>query len=618
MTTKRTSDMKTIIRIPQGAHRSLLPSFRRGWAWLLFLMASVLLTSCRDYYDETATERQNTEDMAMLRINVYAPSSNTTRAEDTEAAERAERVISSIRVYAFLNEGASSTQQAIGYAIVDNTASMAVTDELEYQWAEMGLPRTVIGKKLDFYAMVNMKGTGFENVEALGYAPTRQAVETCTFTAFGTTNPVTGSVPVGGLPASRILKGVTPVASLEGPNRLNITLLRAVGKYRFFFAKPQGFVGEITKIELDANVLPSSELVMPAPSTDNTVLPHTNAVTLPTGATMTSTALLYNTPLTNIKEVAEPEKYKKNGNGVTETFSQYIARLTDATDGVTEYTAGLTYIRESNAPLKGKIYYKIGNVEKEPKEFILKTEDSETHTSSCFPRNHYSVVYAYFQGGGLYVEPQVQPWQWGGELNFFSKTTLQLNVDDQYNIYVDEGEEKKFKYLMYSPDEDGNGEPDYNNWDNNYCAIANGFDGARPKYSPWLVLKTTSMSILQLQTDNTNFGFIVAEKTTDGENTYTYSSILDEVNIPAGKNVVTNFYVVPKGDFNLANPPSRFVNVTLIERNTTGTDEISVHRLPWISILPGSQSHETAQFYYVTGTEYQQNIDGTVSTLSKQ
>ena len=126
------------------------------------------------------------------------------------------------------------------------------------------------------------------------------------------------------------------------------------------------------------------------------------------------------------------------------------------------------------------------------------------------------------------------------------------------------------------------------------------------------------MSILQLQTDNTNFGFIVAEKTTEGANTYTYSSILDEVNIPAGKNVTTYFYVVPKGDFNLANPPSRFVNVTLIERNTTGTDEISIHRLPWNSVLPGAQSHETAQFYYVTGTEYQQNIDGTNLTLSKQ
>lgn len=614
--------MKTIIRIPQGAHRSLLPSFRRGWAWLLFLMASVLLTSCRDYYDETATERQNTEDMAMLRINVYAPTSDSysTRAEDTDPATIAERTMHDLKVWAFLSSGGDDAV-AIGYA-----SKSGLNQYEEYQWLEMGLPKGVIRQSLDFYAIANATGTGFEEIDNLGTTPTRSQLENAKFTAFGTTNAVTGGVPATGLPASRILKGVEfPNASeniVSEANQLSILLLRAVGKYRFFFAKPTGFEGQITKIELNENVLPASELMMPAPSTNNATLPHTPSVTLPSGVSMSSAVLTYtaNIASNNIKEVDDPEAFLKRTN---ETFTEYIARLTNTTTGVTEYTNGLTYIRESNAPLKGKIYYKIGNGEEASKEFVLQTEDPDDHSANnavhhCFPRNHYSVVYAYFKGGGLYVVPMAMPWQWGGELNFFSKTTLQLNVDDQYNIYVDEGEEKKFKYLMYSPDEDGNGEPDYNNWDNNYCAIANGFDGARPKYSPWLVLKTTSMSILQLQTDNTNFGFIVAEKTTDGENTYTYSSILDEVNIPAGKNVVTNFYVVPKGDFNLANPPSRFVNVTLIERNTTGTDEISVHRLPWNSILPGSQSHETAQFYYVTGTEYQQNIDGTVSTLSKQ
>jgi hypothetical protein len=587
-------------------------------------MASVLLTSCRDYYDETATQQQNTEDMAMLRINVYAPTSDSysTRAEDTDPATNDERTMHDLKVWAFLSS-AGNDAVAIGYA-----SKSGLNQYEEYQWLEMGLPKGVIRQSLDFYAIANATGTGFEEIDNLGTTPTRSQLEDAKFTAFGTTNAVTGRVPTTGLPASRILKGVKfPNASeniVSEANQLSILLLRAVGKYRFFFAKPTGFEGQITKIELNEDVLPASELMMPVPISDNATLPHAPTVKLPSGVGMSSAVLTYSTSLASddIKEVAEPEKFEKDGDG-EETFTQYIARLTDETNGVTEYIAGLTYIRESNAPLTGKIYYKIGNGEEVSKGFVLQTEDPSDHNANnavhhCFPRNHYSVVYAYFKGGGLYVVPLVQPWQWGGELNFFSKTTLQLNVDDQYNIYVDEGEEKKFKYLMYSPDEDGNGEPDYNNWDNNYCAIANGFDGARPKYAPWLVLNTTSMSILQLQTDNTNFGFIVAEKTTEGENTYTYSSILDEVNIPAGKNVTTYFYVVPKGDFNLANPPSRFVDVTLIERNTTGSDEISIHRLPWNSVLPGAQSHETAQFYYVTGTEYQQNIDGTNLTLSKQ
>ena len=610
--------MKTIIRIPQGAHRSLLPSFRRGWAWLLFLMASVLLTSCRDYYDETATEQQNTEDMAMLRINVYSPSMNSTRADEELIADEseAEGKIWDVRIYAFPN-GTNPNDVAIGY-IVDNNVggAMAYTDV-------MGLPKSAVNQNLDFYIMANVSKLNSESINNLEYAPTRDAVETATFDAFGTTRPVNSVPAQQGLPASQLLKNVRPVLSLEGSNELKgIKLTRAVSKFRFFFANTTGNNGaSITKIVIysDDNVaaagqgntlLPASEYIMPKEgSTDKTKL--TDAINIPTPATPVSGVITYNTGFT-INQVEDPEEYKRTSS---QLFTEYESLLmTDLTSSC------LTYIRESGKPIKGKIWYKTSETATESvsQEFIIKADiETAGHNTAVFPRNHYSVVYAYFQGGGLYVEPQVQPWQWGGELNFFSKTTLQLNVDDQYNLYEEGGEEKKFKYLMYSPDEDGNGEPDYNNWDNNYCAIANGFDGARPKYAPWLVLNTTSMSILQLQTDNTNFGFIIAEKTSS-ENTYTYSSILDEVNIPAGKNVKTYFYVVPKGDFNLANPPSRFVNVTLIERNTTGTDEISVHRLPWNSILPGSQSHETAQFYYVTGTEYQQNIDGTVSTLSKQ
>ena len=598
----------------------------------MLLTVVALMPSCRDYYDEMPTEQQNnSEDMAMLRINVFAPSSSsyTTRTEDKEAAENAERVISSIRVYAYLNEEectealagefnttvANLKQLCIGYAIVDNTESMTVTEPgdddpgLEYQWAEMGLPKSVIGKRLDFYAMANMKGTGFEDVADLGYNPARQAVETCTFTAFGTTNAVTGSVPATGLPASRILKDVTPVESLEGPNSLSITLLRAVGKYRFFFAKPVGLDAQITKIELDADVLPTSELIMPEASTSNGVLPHSNSVALPDGATMSSAVLTYanpdNTPLlanNAIKAVASPESYVKTD---AEYFTDYVARLTNQETGVTEYPAGLTYIRESNAPLTGKIYYKIGSGGEKSADFVLQTEDIDDHHKTkdgqtvelnCFPRNHYSVVYAYFQGGGLFVKPQVQPWQWGGGLEFQSRTSVQLTAEP---YFADQG----YVYKMYSVDNDRD------TWADNYCAISYGYSSGIPTYGPRLILHTTTMNILQLSTNNTNFGFVVYNPGTG-----TAGSVVDKVIIPAGNNVVTQFFVVPKSAFNLAgsNPPNRFVNVTLIERISsiqTGDDsELSIGRLPWNHSLPGEESGTTAQFYYVTPTEYTSGI----------
>ena len=293
---------------------------------------------------------------------------------------------------------------------------------------------------------------------------------------------------------------------------------------------------------------------------------------------------------------------------VTENFIKYK----DGDNNTRYHDDFLTYLRETDKPLEITFYYR------------LRADENKIHKTTFtmaapndFARNHIWTVYAYFKGGGLYVVPQVMPWQWGGELEFFSKTTVQLTIDNTYNLYEDGGEEKHFNYLMYSPDEDNDGNPDYNNWDNNYCAVAYGFDGSRPTYSPWLVLRSTSMNMLQLQTDNTEFGFVLVN--TEDE---TFSNILDVIEIPAGKDVTTNFYVVPKEQLNLSNPPNRFVNVMLIERTASFSDndvpEISVNRLPWNSKLPGAESHETAQFYWVTATDYSQNMSGTTETLQKQ
>lgn len=620
------------------ASRYSILSFRRGWRWLMLLAAVALMPSCRDYYDEMPTEQQNnSEDMAMLRINVFAPSSSsyTTRTEDKEAAENAERVISSIRVYAYLNEEectealagefnttvANLKQLCIGYAIVDNTESMTVTEPgdddpgLEYQWAEMGLPKSVIGKRLDFYAMANMKGTGFEDVADLGYNPARQAVETCTFTAFGTTNAVTGSVPATGLPASRILKDVTPVESLEGPNSLSITLLRAVGKYRFFFAKPVGLDAQITKIELDADVLPTSELIMPEASTSNGVLPHSNSVALPDGATMSSAVLTYanpdNTPLlanNAIKAVASPESYVKTD---AEYFTDYVARLTNQETGVTEYANGLTYIRESDAPLTGKIYYKIGSGAEKPADFVLQTEDIDDHNKTeggqtvklnCFPRNHYSVVYAYFQGGALQVKPIVNDWIAGTTHSIISATDAALSISKTYT-------QGWYDYVMWSSDAVTYSTID---WDKNYCAVSYGYDadaGNRPKFATAFFVRSTSSNQLHIMCDNNAFGFITY---TTGQQDY--SAIQDEIIIPPGKrDYQTDFYLVPRHQLSLSE--SRYVNMMLVEDLGAG---MSLQRLPFNHVLPGPASGETARLYYVTPDEYEQAINNrnTIQTLT--
>ena len=607
--------MKTIIRIPQGAHRSLLPSFRRGGRWLMFLMASVLLTSCLDYYDEMPTEQQNTEDMAMLRISLFTPGNSTTRSEAQIDAAVSERKIFNIRVYAFLNaeeiqasEYSGSTledfldnQTALGYAIIDDVSQLTVTSDMEYQWAEMGLPKTVIGKKLDFYAMVNMKGDGFTNVEGLGYHPKRGDVEDCTFTAFGTadaktkTAGVTATEQTTGLPASRILKGVDPVESLEGQNTLHITLLRAVGKYEFYFAKPQNLTNtKVTKIVLKGNGVPTQEFVLPDASTDNDILPHPETVTLPSTDKETG-SIIYEDATIPVKDMATSVDLEALGKG---TFTQVLQNMTD--NSITRY--GLTYVRESDTKLTGEIYYSINGVAKaEPATFEIYTKDnpedadtddgntSHSHTSACFPRNHYSIVYAYFKGGNLYVKPNVQPWDLGGRYDYKTDVSARLGTLQQYLRW----------------DIDG----DLNSWLGSYVAVTHEWDNLSqvPGRTPLINLTTTSSESMYLQLDNRYFEFVV-EETVGDVTTYREIGVNNRLEISSGVNVVTKFFVRPIKAYDTAeNPaPSRECHMSLVNNGPVPA------KVPLRSNMPGyAEGVDEVWFYWVSPDDYKEYPNAT-------
>lgn len=578
------------------------------------LLAAGLLTACSEYESQAPAQG----DMTTLRINVYTPSSNsyTTRAEDTDPATDPERTMHDLKVWAFLSSQTGGDAVAVGYAFKSD-----LNQANEYQWLEMGLPKSVINQKLDFYAIANATGTGFEEVTALGYYPTRSAIESAKFTAFGTTNAVTGAVPKSGLPASRILKGVTPVTALEStpenPNRLSITLLRAVAKFRFFFAKPEGFDGQITKIELNENVLPSSELMMPAASTDNDVLPHTKAVTLPTGATMTSSTLTYATPLTNITALADANALESYVKTTDETFTTYVNRLAN---NLTEYTAGLTYIRESDAPLTGKIYYKIGGTDTEEKsvDFVLQTEDMEDHGTdgtvhNCFPRNHYSVVYGYFKGGKLEVKPLLQPWEW--------EEDHQVEMESKGEILISIlGDKGKQSYKVFDPTPNDGVFPSNINWNNAYVGVYYGEETdeenplfGQPLYSPLLHLKTKFSQPLTLHNTNPGFEFV---KVTIGEHGARSFEHMDEITIPAWTEgteeepnpaIDTYFFVVPKTELSDAaidvnNLPAERINkLYLLDENG--------YKLPVNpSFMPGPNNNEI-WFFYMNSLDAYHNLN---------
>ena len=546
----------------------------------MLLAAGLLTTACSTYETDDPLTVIERSDMATLRINVFTPGEMSTRAEGQESATSAERQIHSIRVYAYLNESECTQQlindyqltvsvdqlkqRCVGYAILDDTKDLSVNSDLEYTWVEMGLPRYTINKKLDFYAMANMEGDGFSEVKGLGYYPTRSAVEGCKFTAFGTTNHVSKEVPTTGLPASRILKGMTPVTSLEGDNQLSITLLRAVGKVRFFFAKPQGLTGaQVTAIKLNTTTgtektLPASALAMPTTDEEHSgfkVALHNTSVTLPADVSREATTIDYtdfaalnNDDETGMKQVDDPEVLVKGGKAdasITEDFSQYIDRLEQNT---TEYAAGLTYIRESDGKIYGTISYKLSATDTEKTaSFELYTADTETHTEPCFPRNHYSVVYAYFKGDKeLYVKPTVADWIDTDTLSYTMKLTTNMRLFDSW---------------LYRFDTDGDYTDYSKNWATSHMVVSSGLVAAgtegdvenRPLRSPQIQLVTTTgddaaiaATPLHLVLDNTtDFQFVTAVK----ENGIIKEcKVSDVIDIAKGENVYTYFYIIPKSE----------------------------------------------------------------------
>lgn len=601
---------------------------------LLMMLVAVLLPAACVTGDDGYPEEDGATYLTVYVYNANQPA--TTRADVSYvSATDAESKVHTLQMWIF-EHGGDSDGQLVAYHETETSAMSATNTSEQYQ---LLVSEDFATRKPDVDVYVVANAATYSS-ETLTNTTTRAQLDAALLSGFGTTALVQ-SVPTTGLPMSGVLKGLhilgdkptlmvgkpgtTTTAEATAQNMASVQLVRAVSKLRFVFCYPSDMPGvEISAITLDREVIPSEEYLFlegdynEALNGTDTYKLHVNSTAgyAPATATPLISAAVQST--TAYKTIATYDDTRESPTdyaySTTKTYSPNYEAYVDGLISDGKLTQmGLTYLRESDRQLSGTISWKRQNDDR-----TWPATPTVSHFTMLLPgdfsRNHTWTVYAYFTSTGLYVKPIAMPWQWGGEMTIMSKTTVQLNINNTFNLY---GNEQHFNYLMYSPDEDGNGTPDYNNWENNYCAIAYGYDGSRPRFAPWLELRTTSMEMLRLETDNTEFGFVLYDSE-EG----TYSSVLDELEIPAGKNVLTHFYVVPKENLNLSNPPNRIVNVMLIEQVTTFADntmpEVSVNRLPWNSELPGAESHETAQFYWVTANEYSQNVEGTVETLRKQ
>ena len=393
---------------------------RLGMAIAALLMLSTM-ASCSDQDSQVPA----TGDEAYLNLSFSTASTTTSRAggaedignNETQANPNQESDIHSIKVWVF-KSGTGASANPIAYkedntptAVGGGTANGNYTLNLRFL-------RKINGeelKNIDLYILANSESTNMadklngKNLRSI----TRAELQGVTFDdPFGINTEgkaQTTKVPNGkGLPISRAITNIelaNHVADTEIEAKgkgIKIPLVRAVSKLHFYFARKANANTEnvkVTRIEIDGNTFPTESYVFPDEENYATADANKAATSNKYGTpSYVSTILkLDGVENTGIKEVEDPLTYKR---GTTETAQAYMDRMNTEIGG-----HDLSYLRETNKPITGKIYYQLtdGSIEK--------SQGFTIPSSGKAIRNRELVVYGYFlKGGALCLDWQVMPW----------------------------------------------------------------------------------------------------------------------------------------------------------------------------------------------------------------
>lgn len=395
---------------------------RLGMAIAALLMLSTM-ASCSDQDSQAPA----TGDEAYLNLSFSTASATTSRAsraedignDETQANPNQESDIHSIKVWVF-KSGTKGEAKPIAYkedntptAVGGGTANGNYTLNLRFL-------RKINGeelKNIDLYILANSESTNMadklkdKDLRSI----TRADLQGVTFdNPFGITaegKAQTTVVPTGkGLPISRAITNIEIAdhvadTEIEAKNKgISIPLVRAVSKLHFYFARTADADAltenvKVTRIEIDGNTFPTESYVFPDEEDYATADANKAATSNKYGTpSYVSTLLkLDGVENTGIKAVTDPLAYQR---GETETAQTYMDRMNKEIGG-----HNLSYLRETNKPIKGKIYYQLaeGGSEKH-QEFTIPSSGNAI-------RNRELVVYGYFlQGGALCLDWQVMPW----------------------------------------------------------------------------------------------------------------------------------------------------------------------------------------------------------------
>lgn len=394
---------------------------RLGMAIAALLMLSTM-ASCSDQDSQAPA----TGDEAYLNLSFSTASATTSRAgragdignDETQANPTAESDIHSIKVWVFKSETGESANP-IAYKEDTPTAADGSTVNSQYT-LNLRFLRKINGeelKKIDLYILANSESTNMADKLGKDFRSiTRADLQRVTFdNSFGITTDgkaQTTEVPKGkGLPISRAITNIEIAdhvadTEIEAKGKgISIPLVRAVSKLHFYFARTADADAltenvKVTKIEIDGNTFPTESYVFPDEENYATADANKAATSNKYG-----TPSYVPTPLkldgvenAKIKAVADPLTYKRDEK--TETAQTYMDRMNKEIGG-----HNLSYLRETNKPIKGKIYYQLAD------GGSVKSQGFTIPSSGNAIRNRELVVYGYFlQGGALCLDWQVMPW----------------------------------------------------------------------------------------------------------------------------------------------------------------------------------------------------------------
>lgn len=397
---------------------------RLGMAIAALLMLSTM-ASCSDQDSQAPA----TGDEAYLNLSFSTASNTTSRAsragdigknDETQASPTSESDIHSIKVWVFKSETGPSanpiaykednTPTAVGGGTANGTYTLNLRFLRKINGEEL--------KNIDLYILANSESTNMadklngKNLRSITRADLQKATFDDPFGITAEGKAQTTEVPTGkGLPISRAITNIEIAkhvadTEIEAKSKgISIPLVRAVSKLHFYFARKDAADAmtenvKVTGIEIDGNTFPTASYVFPDEEDYTKADANKSATSDKYGTPAYVPTLLKLDGVENagIKAVTDPLAYKRDEK--TETAQTYMDRMNKEIGG-----HNLSYLRETNKPITGKIYYQLAD------GGSVKSRGFTIQSSGNVIRNRELVVYGYFlQGGALCLDWQVMPW----------------------------------------------------------------------------------------------------------------------------------------------------------------------------------------------------------------